>query len=115
MYRYNGIGEVAVTAADENAFWGSVCKYMENDTVCLPETGEVFHGVCIWQKNGKATVQVEGFVTQEYTGDVSPAVGYCELVSDGMGGVMVENGVAGNRSRLVVSVDETNKTVTFLL
>ena len=115
MYSYNGIGEVAVSAMDEGAFWGGVCKYTGNDTVGWPDASEAFHGVCIWQKNQQATVQVRGFVTIPYTGTAAPNVGYCQLVADGNGGVMVQEGIAGNVSRLVVSVDENHQTVTFLL
>lgn len=114
MYSYNGIGQLAITVEDKGAFPGYVAKFTDNDTVAWVSNGEPFHGVCLWQRYGTDTLQVQGFVTLKYSG-TAPGVGYQELVADGTGNVKVLTGVEGNRPRLVVSVDTDNKKVTFLL
>lgn len=114
MYSYNGIGETAITVNDKGAFIGCVAKFKDSDTVGWVAADEVFHGYCLWQRYGTATIQVGGFVTMPYSGTV-PTVGYCELVGDGYGYVKVLSGVEGNVARLVVAVDTTEQTVTFLM
>ncbi len=115
MYSYNGIGEVAATFVDHGVDVGCVVVISDNNTVEWAESGKVFHGYCLWQKNGVATIQVRGFVTLPYSGATAPTVGYCELVTDDSGYVKAQSAVEGNVSRLVVAVDTTEKTVTFLL
>ena len=51
-------------------------------------------------------------VTAGYSGDSVPALGWTGLSADGSGGVKA---AAGGRSYLVVDVDESGKTVTFVL
>ena len=115
MYNYNGIGETAITVCDDGAYIGCVCRFSKSDTVGWCASGQVFHGVCRWQRSGTATVQVRGFVTLGYSGSTVPTVGFCELVADGDGCVKVLSGVDNNMARLVVAVDTDQETVTFLL
>lgn len=115
MYSYNGIGEVAATFKDNGVAAGCVVALADSNSVEWASSGKVFHGVCLWRKNDLATVQVKGFATLPYSGTTAPSVGYCELVADGSGCVKVQSGVDGNVSRLVVAVDTTEMTVTFLM
>lgn len=115
MYMYDGIGAVAISMKSQGAEAGAPFKVCENDTACPAASGEVFHGICQWQKEDMATVQTAGFVTLPYTGSAVPAVGYCKLVADGNWGVKVDSTVENNPARLVVHVDTTEQTVTFLL
>lgn len=114
MFSYNGIGQVAITVKDKGSFPGYIAKFSENGTVAWVADGEPFHGVCLWQRFGTDTLQIQGFVTVTYSG-TAPSVGYCELVADGAGNVKVQSGVEGNVPRLVVAVDTTEQIVTFLL
>lgn len=115
MYSYNGIGELSVTVYDKGMNLDCVAKIGESSTGCWCKADEVFHGVCRWQKENTGTLQVGGFITLPYSGSTAPAVGYCELVADGDGGVKVKTAVAGNVARLVVEVNADDQTVTFLL
>ncbi len=111
MIQYQGIGAVVVTAKHENVKVGEAVQYSASDTVKVPAAGGAFHGVCVFEKNGEASVQVGGFVTLPYTG-TAPTVGYCTLAANGTGGAAV---TAGSRSYLTVAVDTSEKTVTFCL
>lgn len=115
MYSYNGIGEMAITLKNNGVNPGCVVKIGASDTAYWCSSGAAFHGVCLWGKDENVTVQVGGFVTVSYTGSTVPTTGFCELVSDGSGGVKVLTGVNGNVPRLVVAVDTTESLVTFLL
>ena len=57
-------------------------------------------------------MQLAGFVTLSYSG-TAPSLGYAALVADGSGGV--KSAESSLRNRLVVDVDATAGTVTFLL
>lgn len=115
MYSYNGIGEVDVTLRDNGMISGCVAKVKTNDTGDWCSNGDVFHGICLWVRDGNAAVQVKGFIRMPYGGVTAPTLGYCELVADGNGYVKALSGVEGNVPRLVVSVDTTARWVTFLL
>lgn len=96
------------TAADlEN---GCPVKISESNTVAACADGDVFCGFVIDGEGGYASVQLSGAVTAAYTG-AAPAVGYEKLVSDGTG-VKASD---GGREYLVLAVDETASTVTFLM
>lgn len=110
MIQYQGIGAVVITAMNSNAKVGNVCKYTDNHQVAAVGDGDGFHGVCIFEKNGEASVQVKGFVTTGYTG-TAPSVGYGALAADGNGGVKTADG----REYLITAVDTTDMTVTFCL
>lgn len=111
MFEYKGIGAVVVSARDNGAAAGAVCKYSENDTVTAAGAGEAFHGVCVFLKNEQASVQVKGFVTMPYTGTV-PSLGHVQLKANGDGGVQVGS---DGQTYLVAAVDTTENTVTFCL
>lgn len=114
MYSFNGIGDISITLCDGGMEIGQVMKISDSHTGAGCEAGAVFHGVCRWKKGESATVQVKGFVTLGYTG-TAPTVGVCSLVADGAGGVQVDGDAKEGTAWLVVDVDDTQKTVTFLL
>ena len=58
-------------------------------------------------------MQLRGFVTLPYSGTTPPSLGYNALAADGDGGVKLAD--SSVRQRLVVEVDSTASTVTFLL
>lgn len=96
------------TAADlEN---GCPVKISESNTVAACADGDVFCGFVIDGEGGYASVQLSGAVTAAYTG-AAPAVGYAKLASDGTGVKAADSG----REYLVLAVDETASTVTFLM
>lgn len=72
--------------------------------------GDAFCGFVENGEDGYAAVQLSGAVTAVYSGSV-PETGYAKLVSDGSGVKASENG----REYLVVAVDETASTVTFIM
>lgn len=115
MYSYNGIGEVDITLKNKGMSPGCVSKVGANDAGYWCDNGDVFHGVCLWERDGNATMQVRGFIKMPYSGATAPTVGYCELVADGNGYVKAYSGISGNVPRLVVAVDTTEHYVTFLL
>ena len=83
-----------------------------SSTVYEPEDGEFFCGVCSTIRNGYATIVLHGCATVRYSG-VTPPVGYCYLATDGNGGVCVDND--NGRAILVVSIDESSKTLEILI
>lgn len=112
MIEYQGIGAVVVTAKTEGVTAGALCRYTAEDTVETVTSGEEFHGVCLFEKNGTASVQVKGFVTLGYTG-TAPGYGYVALTGDSAGGVAVSG--TGEKRYLVTAVNTTEKTVTFCM
>ncbi len=90
---------------------GMPVKIDKSDSIMLCGDGDEIHGVVIDSDEKYASVQVKGIVTLPYTG-TAPATGFNNLGANGNGGVKVsENG----GRYLVVSIDETAKTVTFLM
>lgn len=81
-------------------------------TVTSASVDSQFCGVVAKVKDDLASVQVTGFVTLPYT-DTAPTVGYCNLVSNGNGGVKVDN--TNGKSYLTLTVDKINKTVGIIL
>lgn len=111
-YSYEQIGNVCATFICEDGLEvGNVCLVKENSTVSPCDDDEAFVGAVVSKRDGCAAVTVQGFVTVSYTGS-APVFGYCPLAADGLGGVMFS---AGSHEYLVVQVDTTAKTVTFLL
>lgn len=96
------------TSADLES--GCAVKISESNTVSACSDGEVFCGFVIDGDDGYAAVQLSGAVTAAYTG-TAPAVGYSKLASDGTGVKAADSG----REYLVIAVDETAMTVTFLM
>ena len=107
---FEEIGRLAVTFADGGVAAGQVCMMSGNGTVAPCADGEKFCGVVEGVRGGHAAVQVAGFVSVGWSG-TAPAAGYVNLCADGNGGVKAGDG----REYLVVSVDETAKTVIIKL
>ena len=100
----------ATFKSNEEIAGGMPVKMSESNTVAACESGDVFCGFAIECSGGYASVQLSGTVTVNYSG-TAPEVGYAKLVSDGEGITASDSG----REYLVISVDETAKTVTFLM
>lgn len=110
---FDGIGKQVVTFLNDTA---APAKY--GDEVAMSGSGTVkqvtdggFIGVCLGGDTECVAVQVRGVVTREYTG-TAPAVGYDKLVAAAEGKVSAKS---TGREYLVLAVDETGKTVTFVL
>ena len=101
---------LATFYAEEGVTAKSVCKITDNATAGPCVSGDGFHGFVTTVRGGYAGVVLHGMVTVPYSG-TAPAVGKTALGADGKGGVTA----GGPESRLVVSVDETAKTVTMFL
>lgn len=112
MVSFHGIGNVVVTMMEDGASVGAPCKMKTGKTVTKAAANDSFQGVCIWERDGLAGVQVGGFVTLGYSGASVPTVGYGQLAADGNGGVAAGN---SGPERLIVDVDTVGKTVTFYL
>lgn len=112
---FEGIGEQVVTFLNNQTNAAAA-----GDPVCLSGNGEVkaaaadgaFAGICIGGDKEYAAVQLQGVVTREYTGTTAPTVGYVKLAAAADGKVSVGN---AGREYLVLSVDTTAKSVTFIL
>lgn len=90
---------------------GLPVKIYKSDNVKVCEDEDIFHGFAVDGDSDYVSVQLSGIVTAEYTG-AAPAVGMSTLVSNSLG--MLKVSTTG-RECLVISVDETAKTVTFLM
>ena len=90
---------------------GQPCKMYAADTVAQALKGEPFIGIVVNSRELLANVAVRGFVTVKYSGD-APTVGKVGLCGGDNGTVTVSETAP---TYLVVSVDTTEKTVTFLL
>ncbi len=111
-YSYEQIGTVCATfSCPGNVTVGQVCNVVAYNTVGSCSDDSSFCGVVMNKRDGCAAVALQGFVTVPYTGIVPPA-GYTPLAADGNGNVMVSS---GSTPYLVVSVNTTAQTVTFLL
>ena len=110
---YEGIGQWAATFACSEISEGEVVKISANDTVAACSADEAFCGMVLSvSRIGDAcTVALGGMVTAGYSGS-DPTLGRCILCGDGSGGVKT---AASGQSYLVVDVDTSSKTVTFVL
>jgi hypothetical protein len=109
---FEGIGqELATFLAEDGLKSGQVCTVTGSGTVGTCEAGKRFCGVALHAGDGKAAVQLRGFVTAAYTGDSAPDLGFTALTADGNGGVTV----GGSETYLVVQVDSATNTVGFWL
>ena len=111
---YQGIGQWCATFACEGVGEGSPVKVSADAAVAECADGEEFCGVVLAAAgDGEAcTVQLGGLVALPYSGESTPALGYCALAADGAGGVKTAEGA---KSRLVVERDTAAKTVTIML
>ena len=94
---YEGIGQWAATFACDDLAEGELVKVSANGTVAA------------------CAVALGGMVTAGYTvpaEGAAPALGWSGLSADGEGGVQAD---ADGSTYLVVDVDTTAKTVTFVL
>jgi len=108
---FEGIGEVVVTVAMSEEMERGTPVCMEGNGAARPcQTDEMFCGVALGRRGEFGAVQVKGFVTVPYSGDL--AVGWVSLAADGDGGVCRnENGL----KVLVVHVDEDECAATICL
>ena len=114
---YEGIGQWAATFACDDVQEGQVVKISAGDTVAQCGAGDGFCGVVLARARdgGACTVALGGMVTAGYTvpaEGAAPALGWSGLSADGEGGVQAD---ADGSTYLVVDVDTTAKTVTFVL
>ena len=109
---FDSIGQQCVTAsADTSLVAGAVCKFSSNSAVSACADGNPIHGFVENIRGKSATVTVRGFVTATYSG-TAPTVGYCALAAAAANKVKV---LSGAKEYLVVNVNTTKNTVTFLL
>ena len=92
---------------------GQIVKIASTNTMGPCAAGDAFCGkVKAAGRDGKGcAVALRGLVTASYSGN-TPNLGWCEMASDGKGGVSYKSGA---RSYLVVDLDPDIKTVTFML
>ena len=105
---YEGIGQWAATFACDDLAEGELVKVSANGTVAACAAGDDFCGMVLSVGRG-------GEVTAGYTvpaEGAAPALGWSGLSADGEGGVQAD---ADGSTYLVVDVDTTAKTVTFVL
>lgn len=112
---YDSIGQWCATFACSGVTSGKLVKVSANGTAAVCAAGNDFAGMAVSVSHGgdACSVQLGGIVTAAYTGDTAPTVGFGTLAADGSGGVKVV--ASGGRSHLIVSVDTTAKTATFVL
>ena len=124
---FEGIGQWAATFACSGVQAGQTVKISGGGAVASCAAGEDFCGVvlAVGRDGGACSVALGGLVTVPYSG-TAPALGWSALAADGKGGVKTAGGgTAGSESSaqtaengrkyLVADVDETGKTVTFVL
>lgn len=107
---FEGIGEKLVTFIGEKVKVGDAVKVSGAGTVSACSDGESFDGFVAGLSGEYAGVVIGGAVTAAYSGG-APGFGSVELCADGGGGVRSGKGV----KCLVVDVDETDETVTFIM
>ena len=114
---YEGIGQWAATFACDHLAEGELVKISANGTVSTCSDGESFCGMVLSVSRGgdACAVALGGLVTAGYT-ETAPELGWemgwSGLSADGEGGVQAD---ADGSTYLVVDVDTTAKTVTFVL
>lgn len=90
---------------------GHAVTMADNLTVKPCASGNKLVGVCVNVRGEYACVQLDGYVTLDYTG-MAPTVGYCALAADGKGGVSTSS---GGKEYLVTDVDSAKKKVGIIL
>jgi hypothetical protein len=112
---YDSIGQWCATfACSGSVAEGGMVKLSGNSTVSACADGDAFAGVAaaVDRSGDACSVALGGMVTAPYSGASAPAVGWTGLSADGSGGVRTD---AAGRSRLVICVDASAHTVTFVL
>ena len=108
---FKGFNENIITfKAESGVASGNAVKMSGSGTVSACSDGDIFCGFAVDCGSGYAAVQLCGAVTANYSG-TAPGVGYSALVSDSSGVKASESG----REYLVVAVDESTETVTFIM
>lgn len=108
---FGGFNENSATfKATEEIARGTAVKMSESGTVAPCSDGDVFCGIANECSGGYASVQLSGSVTVKFSG-TAPETGYANLVC-GSEGVKADG---SGREYLVVAVDETASTVTFIM
>ena len=105
---YEGIGQWAATFACDDLAEGELVKVSANGTVAAMV-------LSVGRGGDACAVALGGMVTAGYTvpaEGAAPALGWSGLSADGEGGVQAD---ADGSTYLVVDVDTTAKTVTFVL
>lgn len=110
---FEGIGQEIMTFTVNEAApaAGNAVVLSGNGEVQQAGTGSAFIGICKSVCDGFAAIQTRGVVTCAYTGSTAPAVGYGKLAA-AKDSVSVNN---AGREYLILAVDSTAKTVTFVL
>ncbi len=101
--------ETATFRTENEIATGAPVKITDNGTVSACADGDIFCGILANGDGKYAAVQIYGEVTAKFSGS-APALGYTELVASA-DGVKAGSG----REYLVLSVDEADGTVTFLM
>jgi hypothetical protein len=93
---------------------GKPFKVSGNKTAALAAADDLLDGIIetISEDSDVIVGRIRGFVTVAYSGS-APSAGIQKLEADGAGGVRVD--ADNGREYLVVDVDTTNTTVTFLI
>ena len=99
--------------AGENIAVGAPVVLDENGKADLVAEDDNFIGVCTAVKGSWASVQTDGYVEAEYSGD-APDLGYVILLA-GDDGTIAAGGEDGVIYYKVLKVDTTNKIVGFIL
>ncbi len=108
---FGGFNENTATfKANEEITKGTPVKMSASGTVAPCTDGEIFCGIANECSGGYASVQLSGAVTAKFSG-TAPEVGYENLVC-GNDGVKADG---SGREYLVVAVDKTVSTVTFIM
>lgn len=109
---FDSIAQDCVTAYSTGKIAANApCKFASSGMISSCNDGNAFHGIVLKQSENRVTVAIKGFVTVPYSSSV-PTVGYCPLAAAGNGKVKKLDGA---KEYLVVSVDTSKSTVTFLL
>ena len=114
---YEGIGQWAATFACSGAVEGEMVKISGSGAVSACAAGDDPCGMvlAVGRAGDACTVALGGMVTAGYTvpdEGAAPALGWTAMSADGEGGMQAD---AGGRIFLVVDVDTTAETVTFML
>lgn len=110
---FNGFGEKLLTFKNASAVTaGYPVKVSANDTVAACAAGDKFCGFAVESDSAYASVKVGGVITASYSG-TAPTVGYASLATAASGKVAVA--ASGGREYLVLAVDTTASTVTFVI
>lgn len=113
---FEGVNEQVLSfksaSVTDGALVGKPVKMSASLTVAGCSANDVFVGFGIHDEDGFAEVMTHGFVKCAYTGDTAPAVGFATLVCSSATAVKT---ASTGRQVLVLTVDTTNKIVSFIM